>query len=131
MISSAQIIWTQVVPNFIGALMMMSPSRKAKSCQRALSATADRYFASEARIGILVDLGRSQIIHRHHCKRAHTDDKSSLIYEEVGAVVRCSIGKRLIARNDSDEEKQAWHFFKEKGEVLRCTRALIKHCIAV
>ena len=35
--SSAQIIWAQVVPALDGALMTMSPSRKAKPSHRALS----------------------------------------------------------------------------------------------
>ena len=41
--SSAQIICIQVVPDFAGVLMMMSPARAENRCQRLLSATADRY----------------------------------------------------------------------------------------
>ncbi|MFC7642134.1 hypothetical protein ACFQX6_15040 [Streptosporangium lutulentum] len=36
-ISSAQIIWVQVVPHFEGAEITMSPSRNAMSSQRVLS----------------------------------------------------------------------------------------------
>ena len=42
-ISSAQIIWTHVVPDFDRALMTMSSARKSKSSQRALSSSPERY----------------------------------------------------------------------------------------
>ena len=38
--SSAQIICIQVVPDFAGVLMMMSPARAENRCQRLLSITA-------------------------------------------------------------------------------------------
>jgi hypothetical protein len=44
--SSAQIICIQVVPDFSGALMMMSPARAENRCQRLLSLTGDRYRTS-------------------------------------------------------------------------------------
>ena len=44
--SSAQIICIQVVPDFAGVLMMMSPARAEKRCQRSLSITLDRYRIS-------------------------------------------------------------------------------------
>ena len=52
-ISSAQIIWTQVVPDLERVLMTMSSLRKTKSSHRALSSSPDRY-----RTGCFVTLPR-------------------------------------------------------------------------